>query len=167
MAANDNLHPGQFPPPGPVYHGSGHGFAVGDTVNPTPDYTHMGGESAAFGTIHPSVAGIFSLERARESFRHGPNREQLPTQGQLFTSVYEVGPKSPEGFQLHPSDQKSYDTEVKYRKDYQPMPEPPANNMPIDRQGFEVKRHHGFAYPEWGEGVHSDMMIRANIQETP
>jgi len=143
-------------PDGPVYHGSGHGFAPGDTIDPTPDHTHMGGESAAFGVTNTSTAGYFGLEGARNP-REG--------QGRLFASVYEVGPKST--WELHPAVQKDYDTQVKYRRDYQPMPEAPPNTMPIDREGFEVKRHAAWAYQDPSKMEKGWDIPHELIEETP
>lgn len=138
-----------------VYHGSGAGFAPGDRIDPTPDYTHMGGEKAAFGVTNTSTAGYFGLERT-----------QMPREGQgrLFSSVYEVGPVS-EDFQLHPSSQKSYDTAMKYDAPKGYRVDKPENTMPIDRAGFEVKGHAGFAFPDQ-EYAKKDYLVE-NIQETP
>ena len=141
-------------PDGPVFHGSGHGFAPGDTVDPTPDTTHMGGESAAFGVTNTSTAGYFGLQGAVEP-RQG--------QGRLFASVYEVGPKS--SFEHHPTVQRSYDMSEKYRKEYQAPTEVEPNTMPIDRKGFEVKRHAAFAFPDQ-EGLAKGHLYE-KLQETP
>jgi hypothetical protein len=138
-----------------AYHGSPHGFAPGDRVNPTPDTTHMGGESAAFGVTNTSTAGYFGLQGATpDAMREG--------QGRLFSSVYEVEPVSPD-FQMHPADQKSYDIQKKYDEPKGYNVEKPANNMPIDRAGFNVKRHAAFAFPEY----HSSGTVHEVIQETP
>ena len=130
-------------PDGPVYHGSGHGFAPGDTVDPTPDTIHMKGESAAFGVTNTSTAGYFGLLRAVEP-REG--------QGRLFSSVYEVGPKSE--YELHPSEQHEHTNHL-----------PKSNTMPIDREGFEVKRHVAFSMPD-PEGLKGGY-ITENLQPTP
>lgn len=123
-------------PPGPVYHGTGAGIAAGDTVRPHHDRTWN--TSAAFGVTDEATAGYFGLEKAR--------RPRPGGQGRLFASVYEVEPKS--RFDLHPSDQKSYDQQAKYRKEYQPEPEVPVNNMPVDRKGFKVVRHAAYSFPD-------------------
>jgi len=124
-------------PDGPVYHGSGHGFSPGDTVDPTPDTIHMKGERAAFGADSTSTASYFGLKGAAEP-REG--------QGRLFASVYEVGPKSE--YEVHPALHIDIEKSKKYAKDGDPrvyMPE--SNTLPIDREGFEVKRHVGFVFP--------------------
>lgn len=145
-------------PPGPVFHGSGHGFAPGDKIDPTPDRTHMGGESAAFGATNTDTAGYFGLYGAT-------NQAERPgVQGRLFSSIYEVGPTS--GFERHPSPVKSVGTRVKYARDdweaENAMADSGPNTMPIDRGGFEVKRHAGFAFPE-----HHDYGMVEKVQETP
>lgn len=155
MSAKDAVSKSQFPPDGPVYHGSPQGFAPKDTIEPHNDGTHLKkGEKAAFGVTNTNTAGYFALERAREP-REG--------QGRLFASVYEVDPKSQ--FDLHPIDQKQYDNAVKYRKDYHPMPDTPVNNMPIDRKGFTVKRHAAFVMPNL-EQQRKGYLVE-DIQETP
>lgn len=142
-------------PPGPVYHGSTHGFKEGDKINPTPDRIHMKGESAAFGVTNTSTAGYFSNERATS-----PSPGE---QGRLFSSVYEVGPNS--RYEIHPSQQNDYTKAEKYNKpEYGDTPAnlPEENTMPIDREGFTVKRHAGFVFPSeksTPDGYH-------NFQET-
>ena len=140
-------------PDGPVYHGSAQGFAPGDTIDPTPDHIHMRGAKAAFGVTNTSTAGYFGLQRAAEP-REG--------QGRLFASVYEVGPQSE--YEIHPSLQTDIEKSKKYAKGSDPrvtMPE--SNNMPIDRQGLEVKRHAAYVFPDFGERD----ILSEKIQETP
>lgn len=149
MAAGDHLNR-QFDPHVPVYHGSPHGFAPGDTIDPTPDNTHMGGESAAFGVTNTSTAGYFGLQGAAEP-RSG--------QGRLFSSVYEVAPKS--RYELHPSTQAMLGDRM---HDPHAM-DLPENNMPIDRAGFEVKRHAAFAFPDQ-EGLKKGHLYE-KLQPTP
>lgn len=142
-------------PSGPVYHGSGHGFKEGDTINPTPDKTHMKGEKGAFGVTNTSTAGYFAVERTAEP-REG--------QGQLFASVYEVGPKSE--YEIHPSLQHDVRKSQKYAKGNDtPVNMPEENTMPIDRKGFEVKRHAAFAFPDQ-EGAKKGHLYE-KIQPTP
>jgi hypothetical protein len=142
-------------PDGPVYHGSAHGFAAGDTIDPTPDRTHMGGEKAAFGVTNTSTAGYFGLQGAAEP-REG--------QGRLFSSVYEVGPKSE--YEIHPSLQTDIDKSKKYAKGNDaPVNMPESNTMPIDREGFEVKRHVAFAFPDQ-EGLKKGHLYET-LQDTP
>ena len=152
-------------PGGPVYHGSGHGFKAGDTIDPTPDSTHMGprqpaserGGSAAFGVTNTSTAGYFGVSGAIHP-REG--------QGRLFASVYEVEPKSE--FEHHPSVQNQYTKEQQYNKPDKgdPVPElPNVNAMPIDRKGFTVKRHAAFAFPDQ-EYARKGIVVE-NLQETP
>jgi len=147
------LSSGQFPPTDPVYHGSTEGFSPGDTIEPRTDRSY--GVNAAYGVTNTHTAGAFGLERATMP-REG--------QGRLFSSVYEVEPKS--SYDLHPARQKEYDNQVKYRKDYMPEIEAPENTMPIDRAGFNVKEHAAFAF--------TDSLTDANktygdyiIQDTP
>lgn len=130
-----------------AYHGSAHGFAPGDKIDATPDETHMRGESAAFGSVFPEATAYFGLKNAEN-------------QGRLFSSVYEVGPQSPD-FQLHPAQQKEYDIRKKYDEPKGYRVEKPENKMPIDRSGFEVKRHHAFAFPDLNQDGNEI------IQETP
>ena len=146
------LNPSQFQPPGPVYHGSPHGFAPGDKIEPRQDRTWLkDGDRAAFGVTNTSTAGYFGVMAAAEPWEG---------QGRLLSSVYEVEPASQ--YELHPSAQKSYDDEVKYAKSYAP-PSPPENTMPIDRKGFRVKRHAAWAYP-----VHTkEGYLHEEIHETP
>lgn len=150
MAAHDHLSSGQFDPPGPVYHGSPHGFAEGDVIEPHRDRTHLGeGDKAAFGSTFPESAGYFGLMQARNP-RDG--------QGRLFSSVYEVEPMS--RYELHPAAEKAYAVHKAQGE------APPVNNMPIDRQGFRVKRHVAFVYPDIEkEGKNS--LGPEVLQETP
>lgn len=144
-------------PDGPVYHGSGHGFAPGDTVDPTPDTIHMKGESAAFGGTSTSTAGYFGLKGAAEP-REG--------QGRLFSSVYEVGPKSE--YEVHPSLHIDIEKSKKYAKGGDPrvyMPE--SNTLPIDREGFEVNRHVAFSMPDQSTEALRGGYVMHDIQPTP
>jgi len=158
MATADAINQYQFAPPdGPVYHGSGHGFAPGDKIDPTPDRIHLKGESAAFGVTNTSTAGYFGVERTAEP-REG--------QGRLFSSVYEVEPNS--RFERHPSGVSDLKTAAKYEDAgyiQRRVDEAPPNTMPIDREGFTVKRHAAFAYPDQ-EGLKKGHLYE-KIQETP
>ena len=137
------VNPSQFKvqPSGPVYHGSPHGFAAGDKIEPKHDGVWLkSGEKAAFGTTMMEEAATYANGHvfAKEG------------QGRLFGSVYEVAPNSQ--YERHPM-------ETSGNFFGSPAEE---NVMPIDREGFTVQKHAAWVYPS-----PKGKLGPPTIQETP
>ena len=143
----------QFEPvAGRLFHGSPVGFKPGDRITPHTDDTW--GVKATYSTRYPEDAANFAADRSYDS----------KGQGRLFGSVYEVEPTStlePHPFVTEDYQNKKADAEKRGRK---APDQPPPGDMPIDRQGMRVVRHHAFVtHPAIGSNVRN----RVGVQETP
>ena len=109
-----------------VFHGTAASLKPGDLIHPNVDKTWK--TKAAFGTVWPETAADYAADSSLAA-------------GQLFGSVYEVTPESQ--LEAHPIDQKRHELAVAAHGEGAGSP-PEPGNMPIDRAGFRVKRHHAF-----------------------